>query len=106
MKAADYAQIIARQSELGENAADIATDILSQLGDETSELVRTRKAKCNSAMVAIFKEMNQKWQAILKHSPGFYSQFTKGKAEILYWESIRCFWPKIYELLERDGVIQ
>lgn len=48
----------------GENAINVATDILKEMSQEVDTIYKARGCKTNSALAAILKELNNKWNAV------------------------------------------
>ena len=46
-----------------------ATKLVIEFSDEASELLKTRGVKRNSALVAVLKEQNDKWNAVARAFP-------------------------------------
>lgn len=94
MKAKEYKQILDSHAELDEGIIQIGLKFL----EETDKLITSRNAQSNEAMIAIYKEMDNKWKAFCKLD-------NRLKPEG-YWVLIEGMMPEVYRYLKSLGVVK
>ncbi len=65
-KAKEYA----KQYLQAEDKHKVLSDIILEFFDESQELIKIRNAKIDGAIVAIIKELNEKWNAFARRTNG------------------------------------
>lgn len=71
MKAKDYIEKYRERLESGDIAAikKAGADMLMEFSKEVAQIAETRGVQRNSALVALLKEQNKKWNAVVKVFP-------------------------------------
>lgn len=65
MKAIDYYNIMMEYPQTAEGIAEAAGKVVDLMHAEMKELIAKRKAVRDSAVVAIIREQNDKWNAVI-----------------------------------------
>ena len=98
MKAKEYAKQYAAALAAGTTKHEACAAILCALLKEVSALTEARHVKCQDALLAVFKELNNKWQAVCAiHSElptsGFYSAVEHLMPEV--WKDLLFLMPEL-----------
>ena len=98
MKAKDYIEKYREQLNSGDIDAikKSVVDMYIEFSEETAQIAEARGVKRNSALVAVLKEQNNKWNAVARAFPkiiapdGFKRQWLNDMPELrLIWEDNR-----------------
>ena len=92
MKAVDIVK------RLEDGGFDVLTDVLYDMIKETKGIVDVRKCESDAAFHSVFREMDQKWQAVCNRG-----KFTWLDRD-MYQKAVAVSLPNVYEMLVRDGV--
>ena len=65
MKAIDYYNIMMEYPQTAEGIAEAAGEVVDLMHAEIKELIAKRKAVRDSAVAAIIREQNDKWNAVI-----------------------------------------
>jgi hypothetical protein len=98
MKAKEYAKLYADLQAKGQSRHDAATEILCMFLKELPALCEARNPQCASAMTAIYRELDNKWQAVCNIHPelpkgGFYGAIEHTNPEL--WGDLLFLMPEL-----------
>ncbi len=69
MKAVDYYNkyfSVIEEVNTNDEGLKVARNIYSEFCDEAVSIIKARRCKTDEAIIAVFKEQNQKWNALVK----------------------------------------
>lgn len=95
MKAIDYYNIMMEYPQTAEGITEAASKVIGLMHTEMKELIAKRKAVRDSAVAAIIREQNDKWNAVI----GIYekNKVTCPLARNAIWKN----WAKIIPGLDK-----